>query len=189
MSGSHPRQFLQEAHFEEGQYRELQESLSPRTKNGKSILWRSIPGNYLRDEQLSRERKLSVAFYLLLKWDDSRRRRRGGGGGGGCEYADVVAIMGKHRRDRARNEEEGKDTCMTPATATLRRASRCFRRETIVSCLRVRRGDSEGESGAGKIERRMADSARRIVAELSLRLYVRKKKGGDRSREIKNGRR
>lgn len=43
-----------------------------------------------------------------------------------------------HRRDCARGEEGQVDNQLT---VTFRRASHCFRRETIISCLRVRRGE------------------------------------------------
>lgn len=93
----------------------------------------------------------------------------------------------RHHCDRARDEEEEEGhTWMISETATFRRASRCFRRETIVSCLRVRRGDSGGENGECNQEERERERedrerqmAQRIVAALFLRPYVRRDQDAD----------
>lgn len=140
MSGSHPRQFLQEDRFalkKRNKTESRGNRLRRRTRE--IILEGSVSDNYLQGEQLSRERKLS-RLYLLLRQDDLRRRRRRRGG---CEYVDVV-VMTRGIVVIARETRKRKEHVDDLATATFRRASRCFRRETIVSCLRVRREDSEG---------------------------------------------
>lgn len=101
------------------------ESCRNRTKN---YLREEYLG-YLQDEQLSRERKLSG----LLSVTEIRRGR-----GEAAKYIDVAAMIA--RETRKEGEARG-----WPAMAIFRRASRCFRHETIVSCLRVRRENSEGE--------------------------------------------
>lgn len=125
-------------------------------------------------ERLSRERKLSGLSSVAEV------------GRAGEEDARTLTLRRWSRERRGRREGwRG-----WPATATFRRASRCFRRETIVSCLRVRREDSEGESarrrkgekGNGRSGEWMANSARRIIAALFLRLYIRWNERVERSR-------